>query len=107
METWKGYFTEKEVLQLVNVLKHHTIKNKDHNNRDNLKIAVNETLGSIPLRDSIINKLEDMSQEEVNEIIGALEGLARMDASEINTYKSAIENAFMPQPETYNKNSNS
>lgn len=100
METWKGYFTEKEVYELVNCLKHHSIKNKDHNNRDNLKIAVNETLGSIPLRDSIINKLEDMSQEEVNEIINALEGIARQES-----FKDSIHDVFIPQPETYNKNS--
>jgi hypothetical protein len=77
MQTWRGFFTEDEAKLLINCVEDRVIKDHKHSNRDNLKIAVNELLGSHPMRDSIINKIESLTQEEVNEMINAAAGIAR------------------------------
>lgn len=97
MLDWKGLFTENEAKLLVEVVNSEIIKNDKHNNRGNLKIAVNEVLGSIPVRDSIINKLESLNQEQVNEIINACIGLGREEN------KNEFQSVFNPQDETFQK----
>jgi hypothetical protein len=97
MIDWKGLFTENEAKLLIEVVNSELIKNDKHNNRGNLKIAVNEVLGSIPVRDSIINKLESLSQQQVNEIINACIGLGREEN------RSELQSVFNPQQETFQK----
>ena len=97
MYDWKGLFTGNEAKLLVDIVNTELIKNDKHNNRGNLKIAVNEVLGSIPVRDSIINKLESLNQEQVNEIINACIGLTREEN------KNELQNIFNPQQETFQK----
>lgn len=95
MSSWKGLFTDFEAKTLVNCIESHSIKNSSHSNRDNLKIAVNDLLGSQPLRDSIINKIEGLTQEQVNEIINASEGISRETSFTSSTenlkYKDEVE----------------
>lgn len=97
MYDWKGLFTENEAKLLVDVVNSEVIKNDKHNNRGNLKIAVNEVLGSTPVRDSIINKLESLNQQQVNEIINACIGLGREEN------KNELQSVFNPQEETFQK----
>lgn len=100
MESWRGLFTENEATELINCVNTQLIKNDKHNNRGNLKIAINEMLGSHPIRDSIINKIETLNQEQVNEIINACIGIAREGES---NYHNIIQSVFNPQEETYDK----
>jgi hypothetical protein len=96
MDSWRGLFTENEAKEIINCVKDYSIKNNHHSNRDNLKIAVNEILGSSPMRDSIINKIEALTQEQVNEFINASEGIIR----EGNINEDVIQRVFNPQPST-------
>jgi hypothetical protein len=97
INSWKGLFTENEATLLVDIVNNELIKNDKHNNRGNLKIAVNEMLGSTPVRDSIINKLETLNQEQVNEIINASIGLTREEN------KNQLQSVFNPQEGTFQK----
>lgn len=97
MYDWKGLFTENEAKLLADIVNSELIKNDKHNNRGNLKIAVNEVLGSTPVRDSIINKLESLNQQQANEIINACIGLGREEN------KNELESVFNPQEETFQK----
>jgi hypothetical protein len=97
MIQWRGLFTEDEAKLLVDIVNSQIIKNDKHSNRGNLKIAVNEYLGSTPARDTIINKLESLSQEQVNEIINACIGLGREEN------KNELQSVFNPQESTFEK----
>jgi hypothetical protein len=97
INSWKGLFTENEAKLLVDIVNNELIKNDKHNNRGNLKIAVNEMLGSTPVRDSIINKIESLNQEQVNEIINACTGLTREEN------KNELQSVFNPQEGTFQK----
>lgn len=97
MIQWKGLFTEDEAKLLVDIVNSQLIKNDKHNNRGNLKIAVNEYLGSTPGRDAIINKLESLSQEQVNEVINACVGLGREEN------RNELQSVFNPQESTFQK----
>lgn len=107
MQTWKGLFTENEAKEIINCIESTNIKSGKHSNRDALKIAVNEMLGSHPLRDSIINKIESLTQEQVNEIINASSGIlketsysssdSRVKAQVEEQRDSLINSVFNPQ----------
>ncbi|MCM8709624.1 hypothetical protein M2651_01140 [Clostridium sp. SYSU_GA19001] len=99
MNTWKGLFTENEAKEIIYCIDTQIIKNEKHSNRDNLKIAINEHLGSSPMRDSIINKIEDLTQEQVNEIINAASGIAREVSVNKTSMEGLIQNVFNPQEE--------
>lgn len=99
MQTWKGLFTENEVKEIIHCIDTQSIKNEKYNNRDNLKIAINEHLGSHPMRNSIINKIESLTQEEVNEIINACTGISKEVTNNHTSIEGLIQSAFDPQEE--------
>lgn len=99
MNRWKGLFTENEAKLLINCIQDDEIKNGTHSNRDSLKIAVNEMLGSGPMRDSIINKIESLTQEDINEILSAASGIIKEVEANKTSVEGLIQSAFNPQEE--------
>lgn len=110
MSSWKGFFTEKEAWEIIKCIETYNISAQMGNNIDNLKSAINKVLGDHPMRDTIIQKLEDLHDEQIVEIINASKSIARetsYTSAEDLKYRDDLEakrenlinSIFIPQEE--------
>jgi len=97
LDTWKGLFTEKEAIELVNCIAAYGIDTHTDSSIDRIRTAIDRYLPDHPLRDSITKKIEGLNSEQVNDIINTAIGISGEKAN--NNFHNLITTMFNPQEE--------